>query len=173
MLIREADARHAESIAEIYNFYVQTSHATFEIDIVDAAEMTRRIRSSIDNGYPFLAAEDGQDVIGYAYGQGYRSRAAYSHSVEISVYVRDGWGGQGIATSLYRTLLPMLIDSGFHAIIAGISLPNEASVRLHDRFAFEKVAHFREVGRKFDHWIDVGYWQLLTKGRDPALAPIS
>ena len=83
------------------------------------------------------------------------------HSVEVSVYVRPGHTERSIGKLLYEALFDELKKGDFHAIIAGISLPNDASVVLHEKFGFEKVAHFREVGRKFDRWIDVGYWELI------------
>jgi len=162
MLIRDARDSDAEHIVEIYNHYISTSHATFELDPIGADEMRSRIRASFQNGYPFLTAEADGKILGYAYGHQYRERPAYRNSVEVSVYVGDESAGQGIGSALYQKLIPALVDSGFHAIIAGISLPNEASIRLHEKFGFEKVAHFRRVGRKFDRWIDVGYWQLLV-----------
>lgn len=162
MLIRPADIDDAIDIAYIYNYYIATSHCTFEIEPVDLAEMQRRINEGMAAGYPFLVAEgDDDEILGYAYGNEYRPRSAYIHSVEVSVYVRPGHDGKGIATSLYEALFPEIIAGDFHAIVAGISLPNDASVHLHEKFGFEKVAHFREVGRKFDRWIDVGYWELV------------
>jgi phosphinothricin acetyltransferase len=77
------------------------------------------------------------------------------------VYVKRGSEGRNVGTLLYESLLDEIRKGDFHAVIGGISLPNDASVRLHEKFGFEKVAHFREVGRKFGRWIDVGYWQLL------------
>ena len=168
MLVREASNRDASQVAEIYNHYIKTSYATFEIETVGALEMIRRIDESLGKGYPFLVAEIDGEVLGYAYGHEYRPRAAYGRSVEISVYIQHEHQGKGIASRLYQILIPVLINAGYHAMIAGISLPNEASVRLHERFGFEKVAHFREVGRKFDRWIDVGYWQRLALSSERA-----
>src|SRR4029077_5021381 len=95
------------------------------------------------------------------YGRRYRPRFAYLHSIEISVYVKHGSGKQNIGTNLYESLIAEIRQKDLHAVIGGISLPNDASVRLHEKFGFEKVAHFREVGRKFGRWIDVGYWELI------------
>jgi phosphinothricin acetyltransferase len=87
-------------------------------------------------------------------------RAAYRYSAETSVYVAQGQGGRGIGSALYKALLEELRTRGIHMAIGGIAQPNPASVALHESLGFEKVAHFKQVGRKFDRWIDVGYWEL-------------
>jgi len=161
MDIRPAAASDAAQIAEIYNYYIDNSHATFETERIDAAEMLRRMEEGWAAGYPFLVCEADNTVVGYAYGRRFRPRFAYLHSIEVSVYVKHGNERQNIGTLLYRELISVIRQKNFHAVIGGISLPNDGSVRLHESFGFEKVAHFREVGRKFGHWIDVGYWQLL------------
>ena len=159
--IRMAELTDAVSLAGIYNHYVLTSYATFEIDPIEIEEMERRIDDSLTGGLPFLTAANDNDICGYAYAQPYKLRAAYQHSAEISVYVCPESKAKGIGTALYEVLFERLRGSGVHAVIAGISLPNEASIRLHERFGMTKVAHFLEVGRKFDRWIDVGYWEII------------
>ena len=162
MEIRKAELSDAAALAEIYNFYIENSHATFETWLIDSDEMDQRRQEMNDSGYPFLVAENEGIVTGYAFGHRYRPRDAYRHSVETSVYVRPGFVGKCIGSALYEVLIPELTSAGFHALIAGISLPNEASVKLHESFGFQKVAQFREVGNKFGRWIDVGYWELLN-----------
>jgi phosphinothricin acetyltransferase len=159
MNIRPVEPTDALQIAEIYDHYIRTSIATFETEPVGAAEMEKRIRETLAGNYPFFVAEEAGEICGYAYGHQFRARVAYRHSVEISVYIKEGQGGKGIATLLYERLFPELSAGDFHAVIAGISLPNEASVRLHEKFGMAQIAHFKEVGRKFDRWIDTGYWQ--------------
>jgi phosphinothricin acetyltransferase len=161
MKVRQAERADAIEIAFIFNHFIATSHATFEIDPVDDTEIAKRINECRVSGYPFLVCYDEAELMGFAYGKRFKPRPAYVHSVEASVYVRPGNDERGIGTLLYTELLKLLGQSDFHAVIGGISLPNNASVRLHEKFGFEKVAHFREVGRKFDRWIDVGYWELL------------
>ena len=161
MNVRPAALSDAAEISDIYNYYVRTSHATFELKEIDVSEMIDRIRHAVIR-HEFLVAEIEGAIAGYAYGRAFRPREAYQHSVEVSVYVCDRSIGSNVGTELYSVLIPELIEKGFHTLIAGISLPNEASIRLHEKFGFEKVAHFKEVGRKFDRWVDVGYWQLLT-----------
>ena len=163
MQIRFAAATDAPALAGIYNFYIENSHSTFEIREVSISEMEGRLMKTQESGYPFFVAVHEDEIVGYAYGSPFRPREAYRHSVEVSVYIRNGNEGQGIGTRLYEVLLDKLLDLGFHSIIAGISLPNEASIKLHERFGFEKVAHFHEVGNKFGRWIDVEYWQLIAR----------
>lgn len=159
MNIRQAGLIDASQVTEIYNHYILTSHCTFEITAIDTAEMRSRISEALDHGFPFLVAEFENEIIGYAYARQFRPRPAYRHSAEISVYIRNDSQGRGVGTALCAKLFDAISKLDFHAVIAGIALPNDASVRLHEKFGFEKVAHFREVGFKFGKWIDVGYWQ--------------
>ncbi|HEX8246570.1 MAG TPA: GNAT family N-acetyltransferase [Pyrinomonadaceae bacterium] len=163
MNIRPVNKQDAAQIAEIYNYYIETSHATFELETIDAAEMENRIKESFARDYPFFVGEAGAEILGYAYGRQFRPRRAYRHSIEVSVYIKNGAHGKGIGTKLYERLFTEILQKDFHAVIAGISLPNEASIKLHEKFGFEKVAHFREVGFKFGRWIDVGYWELIKR----------
>src|SRR5437016_394104 len=140
-------------IAEIYNHFIATSHATFEIEPIDPAEMENRIRKTLEAGYPFLVCESDSEIIGYAYGRQFRARRAYRQSTEVTIYIKPGHERRRIGTQLYENLIAAIKKGGFHAVIAGISLPNDASINLHEEFGFEKVAHFREVGYKFGKWI--------------------
>ncbi|HEY2865717.1 MAG TPA: GNAT family N-acetyltransferase [Pyrinomonadaceae bacterium] len=163
MIVRSVQMADRVAVCEIYNHFVVTSHVTFEIDSQNPSAIEHRIRASLDGGYPYLIAEDESELLGFAYAHQYRPRPAYGRTVEISVYIKPGCERRGAASALYRQLLPAIFQAGFHTILAGIALPNEASVRLHEKFGFQKVAHFSEVGRKFDRWIDVGYWQLTAE----------
>jgi L-amino acid N-acyltransferase YncA len=165
MRIRKIELTDAFQIAEIYNYYIETSHATFELETINSDEMENRIRESLTQKFPFFACEKNGEIVGYTYGRQFRPRRAYLHSIEVSVYIKNGCEGKGIGTKLYEELFREIWRKDFHAIIAGISLPNETSVKLHEKFGFKKVAHFREVGRKFDRWIDVGYWELLRQNK--------
>lgn len=155
--IVEADA---EQICGIYNHFVLNSTITFEELPVTSAEMANRIRNTQSASLPWLvSAVDGQ-ILGYACAHRWKERAAYRHSAEITVYVQHGLDRAGIGTQLYDHLLPAVKSCDMHAVIGGVALPNEASIKLHQKFGFEKVAHFKEVGFKFNRWIDVAYWQL-------------
>ena len=161
LVVRAAGAGDASGIAEIYNHYVATTVITFEEAPVPAAEMARRIAGAGSPSLPWLVAEREGKIAGYAYASPWKARSAYRFSVEVTVYVHPGCPREGIGRQLYEELLSGLRAQGIHAAFGVIALPNEASVALHERFGFAKVAHLTEVGFKFDRWIDVGYWQLM------------
>lgn len=159
--IRSATAEDAAQVAEIYNHFVLTSTITFEEEPVPVAEMAQRIGEILAISLPWLVAMRGSQVAGFAYAHRWKARAAYRYSTEVTVYVRDGLGGSGIGSRLYARLFALLKAAGTHVVIGGVALPNEVSLRLHQKFGFEQVAHFKQVGFKFDRWIDVTYWQLI------------
>lgn len=160
--IRAATPADAAQIAEIYNHFVLTSTITFEEQPVTVTEMALRIGEIETNGLPWwVAVSGGGRIMGFAYANKWKTRAAYRFSTEVTVYVRDGLGRSGIGSRLYAELFAALKARGVHAVIGGVALPNEASLRLHQKLGFEQVAHFREVGFKFDRWIDVTYWQRI------------
>ena len=162
MDIRDAQARDAAGIAAIYSHYVAQPAVTFEFEAVPPSAMAQRIADVQDAGLAWLVAVDGDAVLAYASASPWKaSRAAYRYAVETSVYVDPARAGEGIGMRLYAALIDRLREDGIHAVIGGILLPNDASIALHERLGFEKVAHFREVGWKHAQWIDVGYWQLL------------
>lgn len=162
MNIRKAEPADAEKIAEIYNYYIQNTHHTFETDPLSADEMRARIAEVVEH-YPFLVAEDDGEVCGYAYAAQFKMRQAYEYAVEVSIYVQNAAKQKGIGTSLYTRMFDELAETHAHAIIAGIALPNDSSVRFHERLGFTKVAHFREIGYKLGRWVDVGYWQMMNR----------
>jgi L-amino acid N-acyltransferase YncA len=159
--IRAASPADAEQIAHIYNFYVANTVITFEEKAVSVDEMSARIAEVQGQGLPWLVAVTSGEIVGYSYATRWKSRSAYRHSVETTIYLKDGVSGRGIGKTLYSALFPILRQLGMHAVIGGAALPNVASVALHERLGFERVATFRQVGFKHDRWIDVAYWQLL------------
>lgn len=159
-MIRPVALSDAPKMVDIYNYYILNSTATFEIEALDTVVMEERIRLH-NSTLPWLVYLEKNELVGYAYATPWKTRAAYKHSVEVSVYVRNGYHGMGIGKALYEKLLKTLKKAGIHAVMGGIALPNEASIILHEKFGFEKVAHFKAVGFKFGGWRDVGYWQLL------------
>ena len=163
VIVRHATAADAAAVASIYNHYVTDTIVTFEEEPVSAAEMASRIDEVQAGSLPWLVAERDGAVVGYAYATKWRSRFGYRFSVEVTVYLAADQGGRGTGSKLYESLLAELRERGFHAAMGGIALPNDASVALHEKFGFKKVAHFDEAGIKFDRWIDVGYWQLLLQ----------
>ena len=159
-MIRPVFLADARSICDIYNEYVRNSTITFEEIPVSLDEMKGRIEDVTQN-FPWLVYEVEGKVIGYTYGRKWRDRAAYRNSVETGTYLDSKFVGKGIGAELKKELLRILKERSFHAIISGIALPNTASVALNEKFGFKKVAHFKEVGFKFNRWIDVGYWELI------------
>lgn len=158
--IRSVNSEDAEAICAIYNHYVQNTCISFEEEDVAAVEMSRRI-VDVTETLPWVVIENEGVVDGYAYATKWRARSAYRFSVEISVYLSPGSIGKGYGTSLYANLIDQLATLGVHAVIAGIALPNEKSIKLHEKIGLKKVAHFEQVGFKNQQWIDVGYWQKL------------
>ena len=159
MKLRRATANDAAAIASIYAPYVRETPVSFETEPPDAAEMRMRIEAGGDL-YPWLAAcgADGA-LLGYAYACPFRPRRAYRFSVETTVYVAAQAQGRGVGSALYAALLSVLEAQGFTQAIAAISLPNEASVRLHEKHGYVAAGAYREVGYKLGAWHSVGLWQ--------------
>lgn len=158
--IRKILPSDVEAICEIYNYYVLNTAITFETSTVSVEEMEKRIQD-ISAAYPYLVCEEDGKIIGYCYVNSWKNRCAYSSTAESSVYLHKDNHKKGIGSKLYAELLKELKDTSLHAIIAGVALPNEASVRLHEKFGFQKIAHFKETGKKFGKWIDVAYWEII------------
>ena len=153
------------AIAEIYNHYVLNTIVTFEELEVTAAQMRERILSVVSASLPWLVAEVSGQIVGYAYAGRFHSRSAYRFTVEATVYLEKDSGGRGIGTKLYEALLQQIKQQNFHSVIGIIALPNEASVKLHEKLNFTKIGHFSEVGYKFNQWLDVGYWQVILNAQ--------
>ena len=153
----------AAAMQAIYAHYVESSPVTFEEAVPEVEEMRRRIETVLER-HAFFVAEDGAGthdggVFGYAYAGPYRSRPAYRFTAEVSVYIHHERQLQGTGRALYAELMAWLAAHDFRAAVAALTLPNDVSVRLHEGAGFEKVGHFRDVGRKFGRWHDVGWWQ--------------
>jgi L-amino acid N-acyltransferase YncA len=161
--VRSAAQSDAPAIAGIYNHYVKTSIITFEEEPVTASEITHRIVAVHSASLPWLVAENNGQLTGYAYAMPWRTRSAYRFSVEVTAYVAPEFPRHGIGSLLYSQLIPLLQRKHIHALLGGIALPNPASIALHEKFGFRKVAELQEVGFKFGHWINVGYWQRLLQ----------
>ena len=156
--IRAATESDAAQLATLYNHYVLHSTVTFEEQAVDADEMRRRLAAVAAAGLPWLVAVADDAVVAYAYATPWRPRSAYRFSVEVTVYVADAARRRGHGRRLYAALFDRLRAAGLHAALAGITLPNDASIALHEAMGMTKVAHLPEVGFKFGRWLDVGYW---------------
>lgn len=156
--LRPVRKEDAAAIAAIYNPYVRDTVISFEQAPVSDADMAQRI-DDYTAQYPWLVAEVDKRVVAYAYATRWRTRAAYDYALESTIYVDAAYTGRGIAKPLYLQLLRELKTRGIRAVVGCIALPNDASVALHEKCGFVKVAHFPQVGRKFERWIDVGFWQ--------------
>jgi phosphinothricin acetyltransferase len=161
MELRDARAEtDAGRCAAIYAPFVTDNWVSFELDPPGTEEMARRIRTYGESHAWLVAVEDGQ-VVGYAYGSPHRDRAAYSTSCDVGIYVDPAYARKGVGRALFAALLPRLAEKGYHAAFAGIALPNDASIGLHEAMGFTLVGIYREVGWKCDGWRDVGWWQRL------------
>lgn len=160
-MIRDAEVSDAASIANIYNYYIQNTAISFEETSVTAKDMMSRISKTKDAKLPWLVAQQDSNVIGYTYASLWNPRLAYRNSAEITVYLQHGLQTKGWGTKLYQALFCQLRQANFHVAIGGITLPNPASVALHEKFGMQQVAEFKQVGFKFERWLDVGYWQVL------------
>jgi L-amino acid N-acyltransferase YncA len=171
MTPRAATSDDAAAIADIYAPFVSQSAVSFETEPPDEAAMRARIEAG-GGLYPWLVGEEDRTILGYAYAARFRDRPAYRFTVETSVYLRADAAGRGFGRRLYEPLLAMLEAQGFTQAIAAITLPNEASIRLHERLGFETAGTYRQVGWKFGVWHDVGLWQrALAKAGSPPVEP--
>ena len=158
--IRHADpSRDGGACAAIYAPFVRDTPVSFE-ELAPSGEDMARLIERTSSSYPWLVAEREQRVAGYAYATAHRSRAAYRWAADVTVYIGEGHRGQGLGTDLYRALLSLLADQGIRVACAGITLPNPASVALHESLGFEPVGVWRRIGWKAGAWHDVGWWQL-------------
>jgi L-amino acid N-acyltransferase YncA len=159
-MIRKSTIEDSDQICSIYNYYIINSIATFEEVTLKPNDIKKRI-NLITKKYPWIVYEHQNRVVGYAYANEWKARSAYNSTVEVSVYIDKDFFGHGFGYKLYSELLNELKTKQFHSVIGIISLPNDSSILFHERFGFKKIAHFTEVGNKFNKWIDVGCWELL------------
>ena len=157
--IRLANDTDADAIASIYRPIVEQTSISFETVAPDRYEMARRIVETLRH-YPWLVCEGDGHVIGYAYAARHRVRAAYQWSVDTSVYTDRPYRRLGVGRGLYLSLFGILAAQGYFNAYAGIALPNDSSVALHESMGFEPLGVYRRVGYKLGEWRDVGWWQL-------------
>ena len=157
MLVRAARAEDFAALAAITNHYIATSSIHFGYEPIGADEL--RAQWQVSDRYPWLVAERDGQVIGYAKSGVWRARTAYQWTTEVGLYVADAERGRGVGGALYGALLDEVQRRGFRSVIAGITLPNEPSVRLHEAFGFTAVGVFEDAGWKLGAWHAVGFWQ--------------
>ncbi len=168
--IRVARADDAGEICEIYAPNVTGAFISFEAEPPTVEEMRSRIAKTLAT-HPWLVHDEGGRILGYAYASKHRERAAYQWSADVSCYVRKEARGRGIGKALYTELLRMLEAQGFRSAYAGIALPNDASVRLHESVGFTPIGVYRGVGFKQGAWRDVGWWGVQLGAPEPDPAP--
>ncbi|MCQ0090509.1 arsinothricin resistance N-acetyltransferase ArsN1 family B [Roseovarius sp. M141] len=157
-MIRSATLDDAAAIAAIYAPIVKTTTISLEEDPPSAVEIAGRIEALLQI-MPYLVAQRGSDVIGYAYASPHRQRSAYRFAVDVTVYVDETMRRSGTGKSLYEHLLADLRERKFHRAYAGIALPNDGSIGLHEALGFSHIGTYHEVGFKFGKWHDVGWWE--------------
>lgn len=158
--IRPVEVRDLAELTRIYNHYIEHTAITFDVATFTPEERRPWLSGFLGDGpYRCFVAELDDEPVGWACSGRFREKAAYESSLETSIYLDPTATGRGLGTRLYRTLLEDLVDSDFHLAVGGVTLPNSASVALHQHFGFESVGIFREVGRKFDRYWDVQWFQ--------------
>jgi phosphinothricin acetyltransferase len=160
-MIRNVSVNDAEQIADIYNYYVAHTIITFEEEKLTAAETGKRIKGILEKGFPYIVFEENKRVLGFAYLNNFRSRAAYDITLETSVYLDKNETGKGIGSMLYAGLIERAKERNIHSLVGVISLPNEKSRELHRKFNFKFIGNLKESGMKFGRLIDVEFWQLI------------
>lgn len=160
MLIRPAEPADAEAIARLTNRFIEHTTIHFAIEAMSPEDVRGEMAAASGRtpAYPWYTAELDGRFAGYAKAYTWRSRAAYARTAEVGVYVEEAARRRGVARALYRALLEELARLGYHLAVGGITLPNEASVRLHEACGFEHIGTFQECGWKFGAWRDVGFW---------------
>lgn len=172
-MLRLAGARDAPACAAIYAPAILERSTSFEYNVPTDEEMARRI-AAVAEAYPWLVAERGGEVIGYAYGSRHKERDAYGWSVDVSAYIRGDAQRQGIGRGLYNALFALLALQGYRRAWAGVTLPNPASVGLHEAMGFRRVGVYEKVGWKFGRWHDVAWFgRALGPLDEPPAQPLS
>ena len=157
-MIRPVHVSDAAAIARIYQHYVTATAISFEAESPSVDEIAARIEKVLV-GHSWLVYESEGALLGYAYTSTFRERPAYQSTVESTIYLDQAAIGRGIGRMLYQTLLDDAATKGYREALGVIALPNELSIKLHERLGFRKVAHLEKIGHKFDQWIDVSLWQ--------------
>lgn len=174
MLIRPVRPTDFDAIARMVNPYITSSHVHFGTEMV-TGDALRDEWERVHAQYAFVVGcdeADPRELHGFARTSAWRTRAAYAWTAEVGVYVAPERHRRGVARALYGALIGASRRQGYHALVAGIALPNDPSVRLHEALGFEPVGVFREAGSKLGRAIDVGFWQLLLDSHTGAREPV-
>ena len=170
--IRPATTKDATAVARVYAPYVLETAITFETEPPTAETMAQRIAKTVQT-HPWLIADRGGEIVGFAYAGKHSERPAYRWTVNVTVYVSDGVRQSGVGRALYDSLLTTLREQGFRSAFAEIVLPNPGSIKLHENAGFKKIGVHEDIGFKLGRWHDIGYWRLgLADGSGPPREPI-
>lgn len=165
MQLRKVRLSDAPAICEIYNHYIQHTAITFETVALREAEMRERIKEAMDSDSPYYVAEAEGKIAGYYYLHEWNRKSAYSTTKEVTIYLDKEATGKGLGSQLFHHLLETVDRKTTHVLLSGITLPNDPSVKLHEKFGFQQVSHLKQVGWKLNQWQDVGHWQLILNGK--------
>ncbi len=171
MRLRLATPSDSETIREIYRPYVENTAITFETEVPTKEAFYQRV-CSITDFFPYLLAEEGGEVIGYAYGHFCFERVAYRYNAELSVYVKHGYEHSGVGSALYAAIITLLRAQGFHTLYGIVTMPNDASEALHRRFGFREAARYIKQGYKLGEWRDVVWFELRLREPEGTPAPL-
>ena len=170
--VRRASEADLPALLDIYNYYVTNTHITFDLEPRTLAERSVWFSQFAMRGrYQCFVAEEDGNVIGWASSSRFKDRAAYDTSVETTVYLAPSMTGRGIGSPLYQALFSALSNQDVHRAYGAIATPNPASIRLHEKIGFERVATYREVGRKFSRFWDVEVYERAI-GESPSKAGV-
>lgn len=161
-MIRPMTLHDIREIVAIYAYYVNNTVITFDTEVPSEAEMCQRLTPIIENFPAWVYVENGE-IAGYCYAHGWKTKKAYNRTAETTIYLHPDHLHKGYGRLLMDTLIEDCRKRSFHTLIACITIPNDPSVKLHERLNFKKVSHFHEVGRKFDRWLDVADYELILE----------
>lgn len=158
--IRAMQMSDVDAVRDIYNYYVQHTTVTFDMNPVNSGSLRRRLEPIIYSGLAFVAEYSGL-TIGFCYAHPWKEKEAYAATLESTVYLHTAFTGTGLGTALMERLIDVCREKGVHVLVACITSPNESSEHLHQKLGFCRVSSFREVGRKFDRWLDISDYQKI------------
>ncbi|MDS0526617.1 GNAT family N-acetyltransferase [Clostridium sp. SHJSY1] len=158
-MIRNVKVEDSKEIVDIYNYYILNTCITFDMNELSLKEMEEKIKAK-RNKEPWIVYEEENKILGYAYVGEWRSKAAFNFTKEVTIYLNPKKKGSGIGTKLMEELIKMCKESGIRTLISVITVPNDISSSLHEKFGFNKVAYYEKVGFKQEKWLDVESWQL-------------
>jgi L-amino acid N-acyltransferase YncA len=168
--VRMAAPSDAQGILDIYASHIRESFCTFESEVPSLEQFRQRIEKTIQTK-PWVVCTINNVIAGYAYASVHRERAAYQWCCESSIYTNNDFKGRGIGRQLYKVLFAILKKQGYRNVYAGITLPNEASIKLHEKCGFTHFATYENIGYKLGEWKNVGWWKLRLNNYDPEPSP--